>query len=304
MVEMPGGRDRGALAWGRMRVVLIANRASGGGLDPEPFVRELEAGGRNQVEVFGCEDEEREKAAAAGPERLVVAGGDGTIGGVAELAGRLDVPLGVIPTGTANDFARANGLPRDPLEAARLAATGTATTRLELGRLADGRPFVNVASAGLASVAARRAQPLKAKLGPLAYAVGALRAGATAGALKVSVRADGRRVFAGDAWQAVVAVTGAFGGGSGVGGDTSDGRLDVVVIPAGSRAGLVRRAWGLRTHAIAQQRGIAHDRGRVLEVGLPPGTEFNVDGEVRDGGMERITVEPEAYALIGPEDAG
>jgi diacylglycerol kinase family enzyme len=281
-------------------MALIANRASGGGLDPEPFVRELEAQGRNDVEVFGCEDSELEKAAAAGPERLVVAGGDGTVGGVAELAGRLGAPLGVIPTGTANDFARANGLPRDPLEAARLAATGTAVKRLELGRLADGRPFVNVASAGLASVAARRAQPLKATLGPLAYAVGALRAGATAGALKVSLHADGRRVFTGDAWQAIVAVTGAFGGGSNVGGDPSDGRLDVVVIPAGSRPGLVRRAWGLRTHAIAQQRGIVHDRGGVVEVGLPPGTEFNVDGEVRDSGMERITVEPGAYELIGP----
>ena len=42
-----------------------------------------------------------------------MAGGDGTIGGVAELAGGLDVPLAVIPAGTANDFARANGIPLD-----------------------------------------------------------------------------------------------------------------------------------------------------------------------------------------------
>ena len=48
---------------------------------------------------------------AWGPERIAVAGGDGTIGSVAELAGRLGVPLAVIPTGTANDFARAHELP-------------------------------------------------------------------------------------------------------------------------------------------------------------------------------------------------
>ena len=89
--------------------------------------------------------------------------------------------------------------------------------RLELGRLADGRPFVNVASAGLASVAARRAAPLKPRLGPLAYAVGAVRAAATAAPLRCTVRADGETVYEGAAWQVIVAVTGAFGGGSDVG---------------------------------------------------------------------------------------
>jgi diacylglycerol kinase family enzyme len=288
-----------------MRVALIANPTSGGGLDPDSLARELEAGGRNEVTVFGPEPPKLERVPASRPERLVVASGDGTLGSVAALAGRLDVPLGIIPSGTANDFARANELPRDPLEAARLAATSRATKRLELGRLAGGRPFVNVASAGLASVAARRAQPLKPRLGPLAYAVGALRAGATAQPLRCSVRADGRRVFAGDAWQAIVAVSGAFGGGAAVGAsDPDDGRLDVVVVPAGSRHGLVVRAWGLRTHRIAEQRGVVHDRGTVIEVGLPPGTEFNVDGEVRDQGMERITVEPDAFALVVPGEEG
>ena len=136
---------------------------------------------------------------------------------VAELAGRLGVPLGVIPGGTANDFVRACELPLDPVEAAELAVASTSLRRLELGRLGDGRPFVNVASAGLASVAARRAAPLKPRLGPLAYAVGAVRAAATAAPLPCAVRADGETVFEGEAWQVIVAVTGAFGGGSEVG---------------------------------------------------------------------------------------
>jgi diacylglycerol kinase (ATP) len=103
-----------------------------------------------KVSVFGCEESELERVAADAPERLAVAGGDGTVAGAAELAGRLGVPLGVIPGGTANDFVRTSGLPLDPLEAARLAVTGTELRRLELGRLGDGRPFVNVASAARA----------------------------------------------------------------------------------------------------------------------------------------------------------
>jgi diacylglycerol kinase (ATP) len=274
-------------------VALVVNPASGARLDPAALVRAMEErGARVTVHERGDPDVGR-------PDRLVVAGGDGTIAPGAEVAGRLGVPLGVIPGGTANDYVRATGLPVDPLSAAALAVTGTALRRYELGRLADGRPFVNVASAGLASVAARRAAPLKPRLGPLAYGVGALRAAATAAPLPCAVRADGAIVFDGPAWQVIVAVTGAFGGGSGVAAaDPSDGDLDVAILPAGSRVGLARRAWGLRRHTIAEQRGVEHHRAEVIELDVPPGTEVNVDGEVREGGLERVTAERDAYELV------
>jgi diacylglycerol kinase family enzyme len=283
-----------------VRIALAANRASGGGLDPEPLLAAMRERGA-EVAGFGCEDGDLERAAAWGPDRLAVAGGDGTVGPVAELAGRLDVPLAVLPTGTANDFARAYGVPADPREAAALAVDGEHTKPLELGRLADGRPFVNVASAGLASVAARNAQPLKPRLGPLAYGIGALRAAAREHPLPVTVRADGRTVFDEKAWQVIVAVSGAFGGGSGVAeADPDDGVLDVVILPAGSRTGLARRAWGLRARTIAQQHDVPHERGHVVEVELPDGREINVDGEIRVGGLERVTVEPGAFRLVVP----
>jgi diacylglycerol kinase (ATP) len=281
-----------------VRIALAANRASGGGLNPEPLAAAMRAHGA-EVALFGPGAAELERAAAWAPDRLAVAGGDGTIGPVAELAGRLDVPLAVIGAGTANDFSRIYGLPTDPLEAAALAVTGTQERPLELGRLGDGSPFVNVASAGLASVAGRNATPLKPRLGPLAYAVGAVRAAATGRPLPATVRADGRTVFEGFAWQVIVAVSGAFGAGSGVAeANPDDGVLDVVVLPAGSRAGLARRAWGLRTRTVAQQRGVPHERGAVVEVELPPGSEINVDGELRVGGLERVTVTPRAFRVV------
>jgi diacylglycerol kinase (ATP) len=282
----------------RLRVALIANPTSGRGLDPGALVRAMREHGA-EVTTFPPGDGLVERVAETAPERVAVASGDGTIALAADLAGRLGVPLGVIPGGTANDFARAAGLPLDPVKAATLAVTGTKLRQLELGRLADGRPFVNVASAGLASVAARRAAPLKPRLGPLAYAVGAVRAAATASPLRCAVRADSCTVFEGEAWQVIVAATGAFGGGSEVGAaDPEDGILDVAVLPAGSRIGLARRAWGMKRGTIAEQRGVEHHRGWEIEVDLPPGTEFNADGEVHDRGLERVTVEKDAYALV------
>ena len=277
-----------------MRVALIANRDSGGGLETGPLVAAMERRGAEVAEV-ALQDREQ----VADVDRVVVAGGDGSIACVAEVAARLGVPLGVIPAGTANDFARATGLPRDRVAAAELAVAGTELRRYELGRLGDGHPFVNVASAGLASVAARRADPLKPRLGPLAYAAGALHAAVASAPLRCTVRADDATVFDGEAWQVIVAVTGAFGGGSGVGvADPSDGVLDVTVIPAGSRIGLARRAWGLTRHTIAEQRGVEHHRGHVLALDVPDGTEYNADGEIRSGGLERVTAEADAYALV------
>jgi YegS/Rv2252/BmrU family lipid kinase len=284
-----------------MRIALAANPASGGGTDPAPLVEAMRAAGA-EVVVGDCTPGDLERLAASRPDRLAVAGGDGTIGPVAELAGRLGVPLGVIPTGTANDFARAHGLPERPLEAARLVAATSRTAPLELGRLADGRPFVNAAGTGLTSIAARRAEPLKPRLGPLAYAACALRAALTERPLRIAVRVDGAAAFEGACWQAIVAVSGAFGGGSGVAeADPHDGVLDVVVLPAGSRVALAIRAWGMRTHTIARQRGVEHHRGRVVEMRVPEGTELNVDGEVRRGGLERMTVERAAFRLLVPQ---
>jgi diacylglycerol kinase (ATP) len=281
-----------------MRIALAANRASGGGLDPEPLLAAMREAGA-EVSAAGCDAADLEALAASGPDRLAVAGGDGTIGPAAAVAGRIGVPLAVIPTGTANDFAREHGLPGDPLEAARLAASGGRVEPMELGRLADGQPFVNVASAGLASVAARGAEPFKPWLGQLAYAAGALRAALAEHPVPATVRVDGATVFEGGCWQVIVAVTGAFGGGSGVEeADPSDGRLDVVVIPAGSRLALARRAWGLRSQTIARQADVPHHSGTVVEVDLPAGTELNVDGELRDRGLERVTVQPAAYELV------
>jgi diacylglycerol kinase (ATP) len=283
-----------------VRIALAANRRSGGGVDPAALADALRAAGADVV-AGGCEAEELERLASARPDRVAVAGGDGTIGPVAALAGRLGVPLAVIPAGTANDFARAHGLPSDAATAARLAATGTRVRALELGRLADGRPFVNAASAGLASVAAHRARPRKSRLGPIAYTVGAVRAATTGRPLPVVVRVDGAEAFAGTCWQAIVAVSGAFGGGSGIEeAHPADGRLDVVVLPSGSRLGLVRRAWGLRTRTIAQQRPVLHRRGTVVAIELPAGTTVNVDGELHPDGLERVTVRGHAFSLVVP----
>ncbi|WP_259313229.1 diacylglycerol/lipid kinase family protein [Capillimicrobium parvum] len=282
-----------------MRVALIANRASGTGTDAEDIAARLRAGGA-EVTPFDLGDVA--SATRVDPERLVVAGGDGSVGIVAELASRTGAPMAVVPTGTANDFARELDLPSDLDGACALAARPDArTVTLQLARAGE-RPFVNAAACGLSVVAARRAKPLKPKLGALAYALGALRAGLTGRPIAVRVEdASGRTVFDGRAWQAIVGATGAFGGGSGIEeADPRDRLLDLVVVTARSRIALVRRAFGLRTGRIARQPGVVHARSTELRVLAPPGTRWNVDGEIGELNPSLFANRGEDYAVVVP----
>jgi YegS/Rv2252/BmrU family lipid kinase len=274
-------------------IALLANPDSGSG-EAGDVERLLARSGHN---VTRFDLDRADEVALADPERVVVAGGDGSIGCAAAAAARAGVPLGVVPVGTANDFARALELPDDLEPAAELAASGTGTERLDLGRAGE-RPFVNAASAGLSPVAARNAHGLKGALGPVAYTVGALRAGLFARPVEARVRVDGREVFDGRAWQVIVGLTGAFGGGAEVEADPADGNLDVVVIEARSRARLVAHGYALRAGRVEDQEGVISARGSSIEVDTSGGAGFNVDGELVEESAARFTVEPRAFDAV------
>lgn len=280
-------------------IALLANRESGRG--EAARVAELLRGAGAEVEAYDVR--ESEAAAASGAERLVVAGGDGSIGYAADAASGAGIPIAVVATGTANDFAVKVGLPSDLEASCRLAVEGSRLEPFELARV-GGRPYVNVASIGLAPAAAEHAHGLKQRLGALAYPLGALKAGAGAHPIDCRVSCDGEIVHAGEAWQVSVASTGAFGGGAELETDASDGRLDLIVIEGGSRARLAKHAWGLRVGSIEGQLGVLDRRCTTVEVDLPAGESLNVDGElvaagelVEDGRL-RYSVVDDAFELV------
>jgi diacylglycerol kinase (ATP) len=288
--KTPAGSARPATT-----IALVANERSGAS-DPGRCAEHLASFG---AEVMRFDIDELDAAVACGADRVVVAGGDGSIAPVAAAAGSRGLPLAVVPAGTANDFARRLGLPEGVGTACRLAVRGTRLRALELGWMNGERPFVNVASAGLPAPAAERAHSWKAKLGPLAYGLGALSAGLTAKPLTCLVLCDGRELLAGEAWQVTVAASGAFGAGATIAeADPADGALEVIAIEAGPRAGLVSLAYRLRSGAVTDHPRAFRLRCTSAEVQVPDSTCFNVDGEVVTAGDARFTARKEAFQLV------
>lgn len=108
--------------------------------------------------------------------RLVLAGGDGTLGLTAQAlvrAGLADdaLPIGILPVGTGCDFLRTFGIPQDLVGAAAHLLTDS-EYRIDLGLLRGvwgERIFVNIAQAGVGAAAAETAPRLPRALGPARY---------------------------------------------------------------------------------------------------------------------------------------
>jgi len=87
-----------------------------------------------------------ERAISEGARRLIVAGGDGTIGTAAALVANKEIELAILPAGTLNHFAKDHDIPEDLAEAAALAQNGT-IDGADIGYMKDS-VFLNTSSIG------------------------------------------------------------------------------------------------------------------------------------------------------------
>jgi diacylglycerol kinase (ATP) len=160
------------------RALLIVNPRARRGMDSIAAVRSaLEAAGIVVAEKSPQEDQNiadiiRQHAVEC--DLVIVGGGDGTLNAVAPGLVETGLPLGVIPLGTANDFARTVGIPMDPADAAKVIAAGKAQP-VDLGEV-NGHLFFNVASIGFSAELARElTEHAKRRWGVLGYAIVAAR---------------------------------------------------------------------------------------------------------------------------------
>jgi YegS/Rv2252/BmrU family lipid kinase len=246
------------------------------------------------------------KAVAEGVETVIVCGGDGTVRAAAEALVDTGVALAVVPTGTANAFARGLDLPTEPAGVVDMVASGHRTL-VDTGRCND-LTFTVMAGMGFdAAMVDETPTRLKRRLGALSYLRSAVILARHREPFDVAVVVDGATFFEGPATCILTANLGRLAGGlmAFPHASATDGRLDIAVITA---KGL--RQWSslLVRSACGQQDRSTYAKltqGTAISVRLDRKHRFEVDGGTK-GSTDRldVSVRPESLLLCTPASVG
>jgi diacylglycerol kinase (ATP) len=231
---------------------------------------------------------------------VVIGGGDGTLNGAADGLMDTQLPLGILPLGTANDLARTLGLPTELTEACRIIAAGH-VRRIDMGRVND-RYFFNVASIGLSTAVARGlTRDAKSRWGVLAYAVTALRALWQMRPFHAEIRTEGETIHV-KTVQIAIGNGVYYGGGMIIAADAAidDNKLYLYSIE-------VRRWWqvlalfpALRAGNLQHFKQVRTLRGQAFEVTTRRSRRVNTDGELTTRTPARFHVVPQALSVFVP----
>ncbi len=243
-----------------------------------------------------------DEAMAARTETLIAGGGDGTLnelaGGLAQLPDDIRPVLGILPMGTANDFARSAGIPESAEAALRMALHGSESV-IDIVRVNHQRYFINMATGGFGTrITTETPDKLKAALGGMSYILHGLLRMDTLQPDQCEINSDEFH------WQGNALVIGIGNARQAGGGQQlcpaaliDDGLLDISIVTA--------EKW-LPTllHNLAgndNNPGIITARSHRLEIDARHKMTFNMDGEPLQGHHFLMEVLPGTLRCRLPE---
>ncbi|HET7559371.1 MAG TPA: diacylglycerol kinase family protein, partial [Limnochordia bacterium] len=259
------------------------------------------------------------QAQADGYDRIIAIGGDGTLqetidgllraAATAQAAGPTQMtpapagPVGWIPAGTGNDFARSTGIPTDPLQALTLALDGEPHP-IDVGQI-NGTYFLNVAGAGFDAKVAARVNRMRLRLGGLpTYLLAVLCELWLQKNAPLVVRWDGRSKRI-NSFLIAVGNAQYYGGGIRMcpGAQLDDGLLDVCIGGDFGRLEALRaltRTFSGRHVALPKVEVL---KAKTLRIDGPPDLPIHADGQTLGTLPAEIRVCPGALGFIAPRQA-
>jgi len=250
------------------------------------------------------------EALDAGATRIVAGGGDGTLNAVADaLIGDGATPplaeMGVLPLGTANDFAHGLGLPVDDLNRCLEIACVEEARPIDVGRM-NGKTFINVTSGGFgAEVTATTPVGMKKALGGAAYTImGMVKAFSLepyAGRLLV----PGEEPVEGSMLLMAVGNGRLAGGGFEVAPEAAldDGLLDLSVVGAGPEGRLSELVKELNTPTDPENQYLLYRQLEAFTIEFDRDLNLNLDGEAILTRRAEFSVLPRHLRLVFPPSA-
>ena len=226
------------------------------------------------------------EALADGAKRVIAGGGDGTINAVVNaLVGKGKKPpkatLGVLPLGTANDFAHGLGLPVDDLGRCLEIACTRSPKTIDVGR-AGSRCFINVTSGGFgAEITATTPVEMKKALGGGAYTLMGMIKAFNLEPYEGRLLVPGEDPVEGTMLVMAVGNNRLAGGGFEVAPKArlDDGLLDLAIVHNVAAADLSRLAAELKTPDDPDNRLITYRQLAEFTLEATGAVHFNLDGE-------------------------
>ncbi|WP_368489628.1 YegS/Rv2252/BmrU family lipid kinase [Clostridium sp. BJN0013] len=212
---------------------------------------------------------------------ILIAGGDGTVDTAVNHMKRLNIniPIAILPVGTANDFAKFIGMPEN-IEKACEQIINSVPKKLDLGKVND-KYFINVASTGLfTDVSQKTDVNLKNTIGKLAYYLKGLEQLTNLRKLKVKVKSE-NAVFDGNMYLILI-FNGQTAGNLKFAykAEIDDGLLDIIII----KAGMIKDTIALfikmlRGDHLENASGLLYFKSNKIEIYCDEGIVTDIDGE-------------------------
>ena len=243
----------------------------------------------------------------SGYRLLILGGGDGSVSSVVDFLVHHEVVLGLLPLGTANDFARTLGIPADVDGACDTIANGKVVD-VDLG-LAGDNYYVNVASAGLSVGAPQALSPwMKKRAGALAYPVAAVKAFLSHEpfSARLTFPDDDHEPIEHERLLQVAVGNGRFyGGGMVVAPDSGidDRNLDVYAIQLGRHRDMFGVARYLKSGDFIRSGGVSQYRTPRVRLETEPNLPVNIDGEIVAMTPQEFSIAQNALKVLVPRDS-
>ena len=290
-----------------MKIVILLNPTASRGKARQLLKRALEVFRQKGVHFEIRESQSAEHlqdiASATSKEKpnlIVSAGGDGTHHYVINGVFKSEVPLGLLPLGTGNDFAMGVGMPSDVRAAAAMLVSGH-IRELDLARVGE-VAYACIAGVGFDSRVTRYANEHARWLsGPLAYIWSLLCCMPECRPHPLEIVADGQS-FSEEVLFAVAGNNATYGGGIRLAprARLDDGLLDICIVPYLDRLEMLR--WVPRTYRgeHLNHPRIKYLQARKITLRSASGMELFGDGEFLQGLPATIEVVPRALRVIAP----
>jgi diacylglycerol kinase (ATP) len=231
---------------------------------------------------------------------VVVGGGDGSLNAALQGLVGLDVPLGILPLGTANDLARSLGIAADLDAACEVIAAGK-TRRIDIGNVNDVY-FFNEMGVGISPTVSRLLdKDAKAKFGVAAALPHALRVIRKMRRFSVNIRHGGEMLCLSTAQLTI-------GNGRSYGGfikneqaSLDDHQLDLYSLPLPTWWSYLQALYAVSRGRPSDAAGVTHLQGRSFDIWTHKPRPVEADGEIVSMTPAHVRIEPAAIRVFAPD---